>query len=159
MHVGYVPFRTKSANDIVWLSDATKLLVKRSRLLKPFIERPGIETPCFLCDRVGVAIEMHHKRPLWAWALRMILSDPPLTRTDSIAIERQILQGRFDGNTMEAHEELVPLCKKCHVEAGNSANETWKDVFSERYPLIWITRWTPEQLRSLVDKFYPEVAP
>ena len=154
MHIGYVPFKTVSINDILWIQNAMRVMSKRIRVKGPSPIRTLTE--CAICKNLAF-VELHHVRPVWSFSVEVILENSPTSLRDLGALTRSICYGDFDHLIDAVHSELIPLCPHCHDSETIRSNSDWKDILSEKYPLLWSYRFELDDFREVLGRFYSEI--
>lgn len=157
MHVGFIPFHAASINDIVWIHDCMRLLLKNIRAAAPVPIKKWRE--CAHCANLNL-VEYHHPRPLWSVAAEAILAERPQSLKELSELHLHIARGNAVLETKEFHENLIPLCRWCHDLATIHSNKEWKTALSERYPLLWTYRFEMAEFEALIEQWYmQEVRP
>lgn len=155
MHIGFVPFFTKSYNDVVWVDDTMRNVLKHLRL-NARMPKSQIGV-CHQC-RGYAPLEWHHVRPLWSVATEIVLRFHPLQYSDMTKVNRYIFESRFKTETAHVHNELLPLCRQCHDTETAASNPLWKVELSKKFPILWSYRCTLESLCNLAHEWYWEPA-
>lgn len=84
---------------------------------------------------------IHHVKPMWVFALLLVLANPPKTIEESNAMTYEAILDRLKVDASCASDDnLQVLCRQCHEKAEGEITAYWRRYFSERYPIKWGTR-------------------
>jgi len=86
--------------------------------------------------RKGRGLQSHHVKPVWAWMLDQLLSQPPKDRKagEEMALRAQWGLMEFDTH-FHTPDNLVPLCKSCHEKEEAKTLPKWKAHYN-KHPKI-----------------------
>ena len=152
MRIYHIPDGINSTSSVVDLSYAASFLGKNARRhplsvinTKKIIPNAGAHIKCIQCD--GLAMEVHHKKPLWASAVEFIMESSPTTTSDVIDLastnERSDIFGAWHDLS-----NLVPLCCVCHIYWQVIDDVQWKINLSDRYRLVYSVTWCDALIRK-----------
>ncbi len=145
----------------------------RKKNTKEFVrirkERARLQTdwsiPCTLCalclDNRKGRLELHHLRPLWVYALELLLTSEGLLLVPGISrsIEVKLSMEEFVRlrkkvqipSEATSFENLVLLCKRCHEHQERDAYEKHSSMFMTHHPLRF-GGWRDRKYSSLVPQ-------
>ena len=144
MNICYVPVGAKTHNDVLNLNECMQVAIRYARRNKTAIESKtqslkGVKI-CTQCQKVNKYFEVHHIKPMWVYALELVLTNRPQNRRElaDLAIELQ----RGKKTILECHNKnnLLPLCSSCHDVVGSKADNQWRLYFKRESRLFFGTR-------------------
>ena len=144
LKVYIIPEAAKEFNDYLSLVDPMERLLRMARQSDVYarnryrVDKSG----CVVCGRVP-ALEVHHVKPLWVYALEFLLRYNPKSHLDLVweRVIPRIVVPKIDA--WSAAGNLIPLCKRCHRNIGRDTNRQWKAHF-DQYNVIFAMRRVPE---------------
>lgn len=128
MMIRYLPPSAWFAKDMISFDYAIKNLVNYARLQFNPIRPAGLPT-CQACGQVGGRIEIHHIKPLWAYAIEAIIRLDPKSMDDMRRITSMAYLGQIDICAGNDPSNLRRLCRSCHEKAETEADAWWKRRF------------------------------
>jgi hypothetical protein len=154
MKASYIPTDAKDFSDVVHLKDCIELALKIARTDESAkiaraktIER---DKHCQNCGAIYVK-EVHHIKPMWVYALEMILNCQPNRPTDLRKINSDIFHKRI--SILECHSlnNLITYCRVCHDQIGASVNQEWRKYFMQNHR-IFFNKTKPSAMIALFIK-------
>jgi len=136
----YMPEHAKSTNDVLHFDTAMYNLSKLARLEFTKLKTKIIEK--HVCTRCAVSArcELHHIKPVWAYALQAIVDQKPQSMADVQRISSLSFHGTINIADCNQADNLRWLCHACHTEADSEAEAYWKAYFCEHYPVVFRIR-------------------
>jgi len=93
---------------------------------------------CQICGTLEGRVAIHHVKPIWVYALSLVLSNPPQNHEQSNEMVWEAILDRIAIDpACDENGNLQVLCAKCHKKAESEATKHWRQYFIERYPVEW----------------------
>lgn len=121
MRATYYPPGADHPSQGVSLYQQSQRLMQDARMDFAQLRREDVlERDGHACQECGtdVSLEIHHKKPVWAWAIDSLIAIEPKKYDDLWKVENI--------HECNALDNLVTLCKWCHRQVGSKANKEWK---------------------------------
>ena len=140
MKVFYLPHFINTTDEAIPLEWPVSVLMKYARRRKSYRdERDSIGDWCHRC---GASIDdAHHIKPIWACAIEYIMANCP---TSKIGADQIAKVDNIDGGLVDkwhSSENLLPLCRQCHLMQQSYDDSVWKIRLANRYRLTFSIRW------------------
>lgn len=161
MNICYVPIGAESHNDVLNLNECMQVAIRYARRNKRAIEGKAESlksaTICKQCGQFSGRLEVHHIKPMWVYALELVLAHDPQSRRELAGLASEIQRGRK--NILQCHDRnnLLPLCPPCHDVVGDKADEQWKSHFQRVPRLFFGIRKASEIEKLLVRNSRPTI--
>ncbi len=137
LNITYYPEGAKDLNDGITIGDLVKILIGESRRQNGALIRKAKLSVTVTCARCGrhrgsyQELDVHHKKPLWVYAMELVMAAPPQNYAQYRAMAEEMMLGRIRlGPECHSVENAEALCRKCHSQAEVKAYEKWKKHFS-----------------------------
>ena len=136
LDITYYPEGAKDLNDGIAVGHLVKVLIGESRRREQSLiskTKLTISQTCARCNRHRgpyQELDLHHKKPLWAYAMELVMADLPQTYDQYRAMWESIALGRIKlGKECHEAHNAEALCRKCHSRAEVEAFDAWKKHF------------------------------
>jgi|CXWK01.1.fsa_nt_gi hypothetical protein len=158
LDITYYPKGAKDLNDGIAIGHLVKVLIGESRrrdqaLIKK--TKLTVSQTCGRCNRSRgpyQELDLHHKKPLWAYAMELVMADLPQTHDQYTAMWESMALGRIKlGKECHEAHNAEALCRKCHTRAEVEAFEAWKKHFIGRGRIVFGNKIADHQ-RYLSEK-------
>ena len=145
LKITYYPKGSKSLNDGISVGDLVKILVGEARRRHAALfKKVRLEAGSATCARCGAErgfyreLAVQHKKPIWVYAMELIMSAPPQNFAQYSEMARQMMLGKIalDSHCHEAGN-VETLCAQCHSRSEIDAYDYWKGRFTASYRVVF----------------------
>lgn len=144
LDITYYPAGAKDLDDGIAIGHLVKVLICESRRReKTQFNKARLIVPD-KCARCGChrgtyqELDLHHKKPLWVYAMELVMAEMPQTHAQYRVMWESMVLGKtkLSGDYNEV-DNIESLCRKCHSQAEVKAYEKWKKHFSARGRIVF----------------------
>lgn len=137
LNITYYPKGAKDLDDGIAIGHLVKILIGESRRREATLinkTKLSISGTCARCGkRRGTyqELDLHHKKPLWVYAMELVMTHTPQTYDQYKAMWESMVLGEIKlGRECHDVTNAEALCRKCHGRVEVEIYEKWRKHFS-----------------------------
>lgn len=153
LKITYYPEGSKDLNDGIGVGDLVRILTGEARRRHAALfNKVRLTAGSVTCVQCGATrslyreLAVHHKKPIWVYAMELIISAPPRNHEQYTEMAYQMMLGQI---ALDQHchdtSNVETLCAKCHSRTETKTYDLWRKHFTDTYRVVFGNRASDHQ--------------